>query len=83
MTIRSLLAGILIGIALTLAVGAATTTPGKYQVAAAYAVDRSRLILVRINTQSGVVDMTERFIPVQISDGTPKVQVGPAPCASQ
>ena len=77
---RNLLLGIVLGAAVTLAIGAATATSretGKYQVAAAYAVDRSRLILVRMNTQTGAIDACERFIPVQISDGVPKVQVGP------
>ena len=48
MTTRVLLAGVLIGVVLTLVVGAATDQP-RYQVGVTYDQDRSRVIIVTID----------------------------------
>ncbi len=62
---RNLIAGIGIGIATTLAVGAATS--GRYQVAVTYAPDVARLITLRIDTLTGEIESSAR--PVSFTTG--------------
>jgi hypothetical protein len=79
MTRKFILAGLLLGTVLTFTLGiykgSDPAQPGRYQLAATF--DGSEVVLIRMNTQTGAIDVCRRPI-VKISDREPTVQVTPA-----
>ncbi len=69
---RNLIAGIVLGIAATLALGAATRDTGRYQIAAT-ATDPAFAIIFRLDTQTGAIEVCRQTLgnvpqntPIQI-----------------
>jgi hypothetical protein len=57
---KNLIAGIILGAAATLALGAAVSH-GPYQITAVYVPDTARIAIFRVNTQTGVIEACQRI----------------------